>query len=219
MASNGFEAIEMVTKNDYDLVFMDIQMPQMDGVTATQKLKDMDLPDLPPIVAMTAYGMGPDKERFLSQGMDDYLAKPIKAQQLINKVQQWLNGTKEMQKSPDAVNDTLQVVSKEVIAQLEKYSGPEMVKEILKDFENETQDQLEQCRNSMLVNDYQSILRDLHTLKGSAGTMGVEKLAHQAKEIESNLKDNKFESISGDLSELNKLFKEFQDNYHIILNL
>ena len=194
MAGNGFEAIEMVSKKGYDLIFMDIQMPQMDGVTATQKLKSMKLPGLPPIVAMTAYGMGPDRERFLNQGMDDYLAKPIKAHDLINKVKQWVNGSHE--ETPTLVKketEKLEIINKDIIAQLEKYSGPEMVKEILKEFEKETQEQLDQCQNSLGENDYQSILRDLHTLKGSAGTIGVEKLAHHVKELEGKLKENNFE--------------------------
>ena len=94
-----------------------------------------------------------------------------------------------------------------------------MVKEILRDFEQETQDQLDQCQRSLGNQDYQDILSNLHTLKGSAGTLGVEKLAQKAKDIEADLRENKHDEVSKDLLELNKIFKEFQENYHNILNL
>ena len=221
LACNGHEAIDKVTSKQFDLVFMDIQMPEMDGVTATKKLKDMNLPKLPPIVAMTAYGMEPDRERFLNQGMDDYLPKPIKSHNLINKVKKWVNGAtdQEILSVEENNHHQLRILNQEIIDQLKKYSGPEMVKEILKDFEKETQEQLNQCDRSLREEDYQTILRDLHTLKGSAGTLGVEKLADKAKQVEGNLKQERYETTPSGLQELNKIFKEFQDNYHIILNL
>jgi PAS domain S-box-containing protein len=221
LATNGHEAIGKATAKEFDLIFMDIQMPEMDGVTATQNLKKMNLPKLPPIVAMTAYGMEPDRDRFLSQGMDDYLSKPIESQNLINKVKKWVNGSSDDHDSPLAQPDDhqLRILNHEIIDQLKKYSGPEMVMEILKDFEKETQEQLDQCTQSLKQEDYQTILRDLHTLKGSAGTLGVERLADKAKQVEGNLKLQKYDGTSSGLQELNKIFKEFQDNYHNILNL
>ena len=91
-ASSGPEAIEKVTASyapggtPFDVIFMDIQMPDMDGVEATKHLRDLHGKRLPKIVAMTAYSMREDRERFLSQGLDDYIAKPIRAQGLIVKV-------------------------------------------------------------------------------------------------------------------------------------
>jgi CheY-like chemotaxis protein len=219
LANDGHQAIEKASSKPYDIIFMDIQMPVMDGVTATKQLKSMSLPSLAPIVAMTAYGMEPDKERFLSQGLDDYLAKPIKANNLVNKVKKWVSGTTDMVEDRSVKNNQHKIIDELIIAQLAKYSGPEMVKEILKDFELETQGQLQQCSIALKEEDFQSILRDLHTLKGSAGTLGVEKLAQKAKEIEQDLKSGQYDSTPKNLSELNILFKEFQNNYHNILNL
>jgi len=86
-ATSGKEAIALLTKtHSFDLVLMDIQMPGMDGMETTQHLKSLSLNNLPPIVAMTAYAMKEDRERFLAAGMDDYLAKPIRAGQLIDKI-------------------------------------------------------------------------------------------------------------------------------------
>ena len=91
-AASGPEAIEKIAATAqpgavrYEVVFMDIQMPDMDGVETTRYLRQHHAPLLPPIVAMTAYSMREDRERFLSQGLDDYLPKPIRAQGLIAKV-------------------------------------------------------------------------------------------------------------------------------------
>ena len=219
LASNGHEAIALVERKHYDLIFMDIQMPEMDGVTATKKLKSMDLPQLPPIVAMTAYSMGPDRERFLKEGMDDYLAKPIKGVTIINKVKRWINGSEADIKEESIEQAQEHIINQEIIDQLSKYSGPEMVKEILLDFEAETQDHLDQCHESLKNQDYQDILTNLHTLKGNAGTLGVEKVAAMAKKIESDLKKENYGQAEDDLAELRNFFTEFQDNYLEILNL
>jgi CheY-like chemotaxis protein len=82
LAQNGQEAIEMVAKNEYDLVFMDVQMPVMDGITATKYIREHETKHRVPIVAMTAHAMMKDRERCIAAGMDDHLAKPIRAKML-----------------------------------------------------------------------------------------------------------------------------------------
>ncbi|MGB5980314.1 MAG: PAS domain S-box protein, partial [Cyclobacteriaceae bacterium] len=88
LAIDGEESIGKVQEKQYDLVLMDIQMPHMDGVTATRMIKALPMKSYPPIIAMTAYAMREDKDRFISAGMDDYIAKPVKAPVLIAKVQE-----------------------------------------------------------------------------------------------------------------------------------
>lgn len=77
VVGNGLEAVEAVDRQKYDLVFMDIQMPEMDGVEATHIIQEKYPEDRPMIVAMTANAMEGDRERFLSEGMDEYISKPI----------------------------------------------------------------------------------------------------------------------------------------------
>lgn len=77
VVGSGIEAVESVKRQRYDIVFMDVQMPEMDGVEATKIIiKDFG-PDRPVIVAMTANAMEGDREKFLKEGMDDYLSMPI----------------------------------------------------------------------------------------------------------------------------------------------
>jgi CheY-like chemotaxis protein len=84
LASNGIEAIECVERQPYDVVLMDVQMPEMDGLEATREIcAKMGGSQRPRIVAMTANAMQGDREMCLDAGMDDYLTKPIRVEQLV----------------------------------------------------------------------------------------------------------------------------------------
>ncbi len=90
IASNGLEALEAVQKQDYDIVFMDVQMPEMDGLTATREIvTHFDGAPRPTIIAMTANAMSGDRELCLDAGMDDYMSKPIVLEQVQDKLAYW----------------------------------------------------------------------------------------------------------------------------------
>jgi CheY-like chemotaxis protein len=93
---NGLEAIEALKTIPYDLVLMDVQMPLMDGLEATRRIRDAASPVLDrwiPIIAMTANAMQGDRETCLQAGMDDYVAKPVKAEALAEALARWLQHT------------------------------------------------------------------------------------------------------------------------------
>lgn len=90
MVSNGREAVDAVLEGAYNLVFMDIQMPILDGVEASQEIKSRMGDKAPVIVALTANAMEGDKEKYLSSGMDHYLAKPISLKDLSEFIQQYV---------------------------------------------------------------------------------------------------------------------------------
>jgi len=218
LAMSGPEAIDKVKTTKYDLIFMDIQMPGMDGVTATQKIKALGLTSLPPIIAMTAYSMREDREKFIGQGLDDYIAKPIKAQALISKVKSIV--THKKSKIIEQENGSFQkgkVINEEVLDQLRKYGGEEMVASALTDFEEETKRMLDSCEASLTRGDYKDILSNLHTIKGNAGTLGVDKVAIRARKIESNLKKAPYDGLKKDLNILKLEFIKFQDHIHNII--
>src|SRR5262249_53692647 len=84
ITANGIEALEALTKEHFDLILMDVQMPQMDGFKATAAIREKEKTtgDHIPIIAMTGYAMKGDRQRFLDAGMDAYICKPIRSQEL-----------------------------------------------------------------------------------------------------------------------------------------
>jgi CheY-like chemotaxis protein len=91
--ANGQEALEALARESYDLVLMDVQMPEMDGFEATAEIRNHKSDVLDhniPIIAMTAHAMKGDRERCLEAGMDDYASKPINPKVLSQKIEQWV---------------------------------------------------------------------------------------------------------------------------------
>ena len=139
-ASSGEEAIETIQKKYeqgekiFDMIFMDIQMPDLDGVETTRYLRSMHLPDLPPVIAMTAYAMKEDRDRFMQAGMDDYLPKPIKANILVQKVKEWMMRNKQGRGSqlPDP-----QLIQLEEITLKNEFKSPKPVENAKQETQND----------------------------------------------------------------------------------
>ncbi|MBK7030996.1 MAG: response regulator [Bacteroidales bacterium] len=89
LVANGHEAIDALKRKHYDLIFMDVQMPEMDGYEATQKIKERWNHDGPVIIAMTANAMQGDKEKCIVSGMDDYISKPLRLEDLERVIRYW----------------------------------------------------------------------------------------------------------------------------------
>jgi CheY-like chemotaxis protein len=86
VANNGVEALKSLEQNEYDLVFMDIQMPEIDGLEATRQIIERWGEDRPRIIALTANAMREDRENCFGAGMDEYLTKPFKPSQLLDAI-------------------------------------------------------------------------------------------------------------------------------------
>jgi CheY-like chemotaxis protein len=91
VASNGNEALAALTRHHYNLVFMDCQMPELDGFETTKMIRTHEQPGTRlPVIAMTANAMAGDREHCLASGMDDFVSKPVKSQDLHRILTQWL---------------------------------------------------------------------------------------------------------------------------------
>ena len=104
---NGFQALEKIQTEQYSAVLMDVQMPEMDGFEATQKIRAMEQGTSRhlPIIAMTAHAMQGDRERCLEMGMDDYVSKPLEPKVLLNVLDRWANSTDSEEKKVEEVQD------------------------------------------------------------------------------------------------------------------
>jgi PAS domain S-box-containing protein len=212
MASSGKDAISLLQKDaKFDLVLMDIQMPEMDGMETTRRLHALKLSYLPPIVAMTAYAMKEDRERFLAAGMDDYLAKPIRAQQIIQTVSRWVSeghGSVE-----EAAIGTEFIVDEEVLASLSDAVGgdPAFVQSMLEEFITEAKEQIAAAISSHGAGSCKGVQSELHTLKGNSGTLGAAQVHSICEKIELKAKVCDFTQFATEIVDLQIALKNFED--------
>ena len=216
LAVSGEEAIALALKTQFDVILMDIQMPGMDGIQATKQIRELEFNTPPKIIAMTAYAMKEDRDRFLKLGMDDYLPKPIRANALLEIVFNHTTSSKvKNNDEPDV--ESLSILNTDVIAQLKKYGGEDILDPIFEEFNLETETQLEECKIAIDKEDWDAIRKLLHTIKGTSGTLGVEKMAKTALSLETLLKENKKSNFEENFSELINNFYEFKDIFKEII--
>ncbi len=216
VAGNGIEAIFKVIEYTYDIIFMDIQMPEMDGIAATKKIKELRIKNLAPIIAMTAYSMEDDKERFLNAGMDDYLPKPIKSESIVKMTRKWVlkNEVEEIKEEKKSVFSD-KIINFEVVNQLKLHLDNDMIADVYSEFETETEILITNCKSD----DWVEIKSNLHTLKGNASTLGIDQIASIATKIESDLKKKNISNYQNDLFTLNTSFENYRKQYKNLLNL
>ena len=218
LSEGGKQAIEKVKENNYDLIFMDIQMPEMDGVEATRRIKSIKTKVIPPIVAMTAYSMEEDRSRFLKQGLDDYIAKPIKAGLLIDKVKKYLSFEPSKVKKNIFEEESQElIINQNTLNQLLKYGGKDLINSVLEDFVIEASQQIDNCFSLLKNGEIDTLQSELHTLKGSSGTLGIERLEKKTIDLERKLKRKEATISQKEIIEIRNSFQEFQENYKNIL--
>ncbi|WP_298357110.1 PAS domain S-box protein [Runella sp.] len=231
-AESGRQAIDLVAatyspdSQHYDAIFMDIQMPDMDGIETTQQLREQFGANLPTVVAMTAYSMKEDRERFLSQGMDDYVPKPIRAQVLIQKVKEIVDAGKSLKdtvvlkkKQKEIAQEIkLPIIDLDIVGQLQELGGMELVSSIFEDFVIESTELVNEAIAAFAQNDIATVKSNLHTIKGSAGTIGISRVAEIARIGEGKLKTNDTSTLAQDLPNLEREFQIFLNEYQQILD-
>lgn len=233
-AESGFVCLEKVQKNQlennkhqrYAIILMDIQMPDLDGVATMKILHQKEKENLaenttenqqkvPPIVAMTAYAMVEDREKFLKNGFDDYISKPIRAEILLKTIQKILSQNINNQIDNQIVINKIineiscEIVNKDVLQQLKKYGGDELVLESLKDFEIEAKSLIESCEFFIKNDDFRQLASHIHTLKGNAGTLGADDLAEKATIIDKDMKEKEY--LANDTNYQENLHQNFQN--------
>ncbi|VAW28366.1 hypothetical protein MNBD_BACTEROID06-548 [hydrothermal vent metagenome] len=168
---------------------------------------------MPKIIAMTAYAMKEDKDRFLKLGLDDYLAKPIRASALINKVLE--NSDNEL--NEEEIEASFSIINIEVIKQLKKYGGEEILNSVYDDFEEEANSQLKNCANYLANKNWDELKKIMHTLKGTAGTLGIDKVAQTTIKLEAYLKEDNNSAFDANFFQLIDNFEEFRHNFKKII--
>jgi len=223
VAGSGPEAIGLATGRDgYDIIFMDIQMPEMDGVAATAEIRRHLGAACPPVVAMTAYSMQEDAGRFMSQGLDDYVGKPVKSRHLYEVLHRWLRPRKGAAAPAPAVAAAAPVLAlpaaeptldDAILRQLVELGGPEFTTDLYQEFEQEAGDLLREAAPVAAAGAFPDLLPMLHQLKGTASTLGGLALAAQARALEHQLKQGQTEGGAAGFQLLQHYFAQFVFEY------
>nr|WP_255635837.1 response regulator [Azospirillum sp. 412522] len=189
--SNGDEAVDAVIARPYDLVLMDVQMPVMDGLTATRRIRRLPGPAACiPVVALTANAMQGDAAICLEAGMDDYLSKPLNARKLLDVIARFVAPAVEGGDQPAGQIVTLPkpesypaAVNAEKIEELHDALGKNGFALLLETFFNDTPPHLGLLHAAIARGDRTGIEREAHFLKGSAANIGFDRLAAAADHL------------------------------------
>jgi signal transduction histidine kinase/DNA-binding response OmpR family regulator len=220
LAADGRQAVDRWARGGLDLVLMDVQMPEMDGESATREIRRREAADpargRTPIVALTAHAMTGDRERYLAAGMDDYVTKPVRAAELARVVSRWAKkGSERTAESPktDFENNPMDPTSgtsnayPEVVERLREIGlldDPALVAETIGLFLQDADAVLDTLQSSFASGDSASLERAAHRLKGAALNLGVTSLATPARVIEEQSKRANFSGIPEPLATLGR---------------
>jgi PAS domain S-box-containing protein len=213
VAGNGAEALDALHATRYDAVLMDVQMPVMDGFTATRTLrKEEAFRDLP-IIAMTANALAGDRERCLEAGMSDYVTKPIDPERLFEVLTKWIAPTERTAAASVLPEDSAHHASAPALpdclpgidlqdALKRVGQNKALLARLLVQFRDQEADAVQRLAHALDDNDLESAIRIAHTLKGLGGNLGARDIAAAATEVESHLKGKRTDAASETLPEL-----------------
>jgi len=215
LAADGREAIEALRRQDYQLVLMDCQMPELDGYEATRMIRsgaaEVINPRVP-IVAMTAHAMAGEREKCLAAGMDDYVSKPIDPQALADTIARCLQASRPDPSAREAKASTDEPRAQEPVldrqALCEKLFGDEgLADEIVSGFVADARSQIAAMRQTLDAGDLQALGKKAHTLKGGAGNVCALPLHQAARQLEQAAKKN---DAAAAQAALEKVIEEFE---------
>ncbi|HET6771127.1 MAG TPA: PAS domain S-box protein [Actinomycetota bacterium] len=182
VAANGVEALEAVERQPYDVVLMDVEMPEMDGLEATRRIHQrLPKEQRPHIIAVTANAMAGERELCLQAGMDDYITKPIRIEKLAAAL------AKATPRAGAAETALDPAVIERMVASFGDDGG---VAELIDTFLDHVPEQLATLRTAVEVGDADEARRGAHTLKSNAATFGASSLAELCRELEAAAKAN-----------------------------
>lgn len=229
IANNGLEAIEKAKEKIFDVVLMDMQMPVMDGVTAAMAITKMENYRDIPVIAMTANAMQSDKEQCMNAGMVDHVPKPVDPEQLFASLIRWVKPRQDLRIDPEMSAENKKVFESattnpalgelpdaipgvDLESVLKRLGGNRpFVHKILMSFAKQNADTAKQLTNAIAEKNWELAERISHTLKGTAGTIGLLEVSKTAAALNDVLKQKNVENIE-------PLVAEFEDALNQTIN-
>ena len=208
---NGEQAVRVFGQKNYDLILMDVQMPEMDGFTATKKIREMEPPkNNVPIIAITAHALVGDREKCIEAGMNDYISKPVVAKEIVLLIDKLLKldqmnlevPVEEKRGNSSFDFDRLKQIS---------LGDPVFEKDLLGDYIEDAEAKLQSLTEHLAEGNAKKIVGIAHTLKGSSYSVGATLVGDEALGIELSAKNNDLESVEERILRLSKSIKETRD--------
>ena len=198
---NGIQAVEALKKQKYDLILMDIQMPEMDGHSATKVIRN-ELKSNVPIIAMTAHAMAGERQKCINNGMNDYISKPIQEEALYNFIMKYAPGTDETQTAPAPKGKVID------LKYIESFSegNEELKDQMIREFVKRVPDSIATLEKAIDEKNYTSIYRIAHDLKTTVHFLGLTALiGHLLQKME------ELATQDGTLNSINQMFGNVKD--------
>ena len=179
IANNGREALAILEKRDFDLILMDVQMPEMDGfaTTAAIREKEKTTGEHIPIIAMTAHAMKGDREKCLIAGMDDYISKPIRSEELYKAIESFSCVSKQIENASEQNiddNSINNIINKDEL--MERIDGDmELLSQMIELFLEDNPKNMAKIQEAILNNNTRDLERAAHTIKGSISNFSTGK--------------------------------------------
>ncbi|HEY0944543.1 MAG TPA: response regulator [Opitutaceae bacterium] len=212
VADNGQRALEMLALQQYDLVLMDCQMPVLDGYETTRRIRAGEVINLNPrvpIVALTAYAMESDRQKCLAAGMDDFLAKPIRFEELQAVIERCLLRTEAGAAAGSGEEDVapagpvvLELEQFEHLRALEDDDHPSFLGELVDLFLLETPKRFEEIRAAHAAGDTAALARTAHTVKGACANFGARALQSLCARIEELARSGRLTATTDPIQQL-----------------
>ncbi|MDX2471048.1 MAG: ATP-binding protein [SAR324 cluster bacterium] len=217
LAKNGLEAVEACKNQDFDIIFMDIQMPIMDGLEATKEIREFYPEDRQPvIIAMTANTMPGDKQNYLRSGMDDYIPKPISPMLIQKTLLKWKD--KDASKDIDLPRETEeQAILDRQLLDSNSALGVDFMKQFTQSFCQHAEQVLKQVHVSAAERNFDKIAEQGKLLHGIAVNLGGLELAFYGKKIQFKGEDENIRGLPEVLDEADRSFLNTKEKLNLYL--
>ncbi|MDI1445450.1 response regulator [Polyangium sp. 6x1] len=202
IAANGLEVLEAVTRKEYDVVLMDVQMPDMDGLEATRRLRAPGpYQGKPRVIAMTANAMQEDRRECLAAGMDDFVSKPIRIEELVAAL---TRSALELPRIPASSRIPFPRDPDEPVLDEEAFERVRLVASLdeenpfaalVSDFVHDSRRNVEEMGAALAEGDLRRLERLAHNLKGSAGMLGATRLSRRSADVERAAREGQHDGL------------------------
>jgi CheY-like chemotaxis protein/HPt (histidine-containing phosphotransfer) domain-containing protein len=203
VTGSGIEALEIARQEDFDLVLMDCQMPEMDGYDATRALRRLGIDT--PVIALTAHALEGEREKCLAAGMNDYLAKPVSQEQLTAMLRKWLDG----EASHDVVAAPKESAADDVLDRERVESFLEISRQhagflggLVRTFQLDFPTRLDALRAAAASRDASELAIAAHALKSSTGSVGAKRMHDMAASLERAARDGHLDGADDAIARL-----------------